>query len=125
MLYSLKQRLFFVLKFLQLDHSVFETTRSLQMKFNTSNGITIEALTANFQRTGNFNDDLTRPHAAITDAIVEVVQQVIQQRSGVSAQRVAALNTLRRMSMHRIMHLSFNLSSYRIETPPNIYCCCH
>lgn len=119
MFYSLKQRLFFVLKFHRLDHSISEAKQSFQRKFNATKEQkkgTIEVPFEIFQRTGNLDDDLMRPRATVTDTSVYVVQQVIQQRSGVSIQRVSAQTGLRRIHKHRIMHHSLPLFTYKIQT---------
>lgn len=67
------------------------------MMFNVTQGLkkdTLDDMFETFQRTGNINDhragNAGRKRAAFTDANVEVIQQVNQERPRVSVRRVAS-----------------------------------
>lgn len=60
MVYSLEQRIFLVLEYHRLDHSITQTRRSFQKKFSIAKGPsrnTIISLFEKFEQTGSVNDD--------------------------------------------------------------------
>lgn len=123
MVYSLEQRIFLVLEFHRLEHSVVATRRSFQRKFNVTKGPksdTIKDLFEKFQRTGNVQDEragkVGRPRTATTEGNAQLVQQVIQQRPRVSVRRVAAAVQITPTSTYRLMRQSLHLYPYKIQT---------
>lgn len=122
MLYSLEQQIFLVLEFHHQKNCILETRHSFQKKFNVTKRLkddTIKALFEKFQRTGNINGDCSenveRPCAAVTEANVELTQQVIQQQPQFSICHVAAQAGLQCMSTFCIICHSLYQFSYRIQ----------
>lgn len=119
MFYTLEQRIFHALEFHRLNHSIVETMRCFQRKFNVTKGLKwdiTDDLFEIFQQTGNDNDDhvgntgtLWKP---VTDANVKVFQQVDWQWPQLPVQCVAAQTWLRRMSTHRIIRNNLQLFPY-------------
>ena len=87
MVYFLEERIFLVLEFYPLEHSVAATRRNFQRKFNVTKGRksdTIKDLFEKFQGTRNVKDkrvgNVGRLRTATTDGSAQLVQQVILQR---------------------------------------------
>lgn len=123
MVYYLEQRIFLVLEFHRLEHSVVATRRSFQWKFNVIKGPksdTIKDLFEKFQRTRKVKDEragkVGRPRTATTEGIAQLVQQAIQHRTRVSIRRVAAVVQIKLTSTYRLMHQSLHLYPYKIQT---------
>lgn len=116
MVYPLEQRIFIALEFHRTDQSTVETKYSFQKKFNFAKGLkrdTKKVLYEKILRSANINDDRARDfgrlRAVVTDANVEIVLQVIQERSRVAIHRVAAQSGIPKMSAHHIMRHSRHL----------------
>ncbi|XP_055928131.1 uncharacterized protein LOC129959338 [Argiope bruennichi] len=123
MVYFLEQRIFLVMEFHRLEHSVVATRRSCHRKFNVTKGPkrdTIKNLFEKFQRTGNVKDDragkVGRKRTATTKDNAQLVQQVIQQRLRFSIRRVAAAVQIKSTSTYRLIRLSLHLYPYKIQT---------
>lgn len=122
-MYSIEQRVFLVLEFHRLEHSVTATRRSFQKRFNVAKGPvakTIRRLFAKFERTGSVADDLvghvgSRP-AVVTPENVATVSGIIQQQPRRSVRRIAAETGLKRSSTHTILRSSLHMFPYKIQS---------
>ena len=120
-MYSIEQRVFFILELHRLEHNPTTTRRSFQNRFSVlvgSDAKTIRMLFATFERTGSVADDRKgnvgpRQTVLILENAAKV-SGLVQQNTRKNIRWIASATSLKYTSTQKILKHSLRLYPYKI-----------